>query len=82
MKNEIQFRDLRQLLLGVGFHEVVRPDEIVFHHEPSGTMFVFRRYRPGDRVSDYNLIEVQDMLDARNLMSAETFANRFRKAPA
>ena len=82
MKNKIRFGDLRQLLLDVGFQEAAGAAEIAFRHEPSDTMFVFRRYRPGDAVASYNLVEVQQMLETRGLMSADTFEDQFRKAPA
>jgi hypothetical protein len=82
MKNKIKFGDQRQLLLDVGFDEVAGNAEIIFRHEPSETLFVFRPYRAGDAVAGYNLIEVQEMLEARGLMSADTFENQFRKTPA
>jgi hypothetical protein len=77
-----KFGDLRQLLLDVGFAEAAGPAEIIFRHEPSDTIFVFRPYRPADAVAGYNLIEVKEMLEARGLMSADTFENQFRKTPA
>jgi hypothetical protein len=82
MKNRIKFGELRQLLLEMGFREVSGPEQSVFCHEPSDTLFVFRPYRPGDPVASYNLIEVKNMLDSRGLMSAESFENQFKKTPA
>jgi hypothetical protein len=82
MNNRIRFGDLRQLLVDIGFQEVAGPAEIIFRHEPSDTMFVFRPYRSGDAVAGYNLTEVKEMLEVRGLMSADTFENQFRKAPA
>jgi hypothetical protein len=82
MKNNIRFAELRQLLLDIGFSEASGTEEIVFRHEPTDTLFVFRRYRSADPVMGYNLIEVKDMLDSRGLMSAERFEDQFKKAPA
>jgi hypothetical protein len=82
MTTYIKFRDLRQLLLDLGFHEVSEPAQIIFAHKPSDTLFVFRSYRPGELVASYNLIDVKTMLDARGLMSADTFENQFKKTPA
>lgn len=82
MPNKIKFGSLRQLLLEVGFKEFSRPDEIIFRHAPSDTLFVFRTYQPGDAVAGYNLIEVKDMLDSRGLMSGESFERQFEKTPA
>lgn len=82
MKNDVTFGALRELLLGIGFGEVMGQEQVVFHHEPSDTVFVFRPYLSSDAVTAYNLVEVQDMLDARGLMPAKTFENRFKKTPA
>jgi hypothetical protein len=82
MTTRIKFGELRRLLLDAGFHESSGPEQIVFRHAPSDTLFVFRPYRPSDPVASYNLIEVQNMLDARGLMSAEAIENQFKKAPA
>jgi len=82
MKNEIKFRELRQLLLDLGFREACEPDAVIFQHRTSDVLFVFRPYRAGDFVKEHNLIEVKDMLDARGLMSAETFEDQFKKTPA
>jgi len=62
MGNRIKFRELRQLLLDIGFKEASLPKETAFHHRPSDTLFVFRPYRPDDPVADYNLMEVKDIL--------------------
>jgi hypothetical protein len=92
MKNKIEFRDLRRLLLDLGFHErkykesdfkeKLMPNAIVFDHGSSNTMFVFRDYRPTDPVANYNLNEVRMMLDSRGLMDASSFEEQFKKTPA
>lgn len=82
MRNSVKFGELRQLLIDLGFLESVGQEEIAIRNPAADVLFVFRRYRPGDRVADYNLLEVQRMLDARGLMAAEVFANHFAKTPA
>jgi len=82
MNSNVEFGALRELLSEMGFEEVAGPEQIVFRHQPSNTLFVFRAYRPADPVTRYNLVEVKDMLDSRGLMHAETFENQFRKTPA
>ena len=92
MKNKIEFRELRSLLLDLGFHErkfkesdfkeKLMPRAIVFDHAHSDTMFVFRDYRPSDRVADHNLVEVRKMLDARGFLDANAFEDQFKKTPA
>jgi hypothetical protein len=80
VKNKIKFGDLRQLLLNVGFDEVTGSAEIIFRHEPSDTVFVFRPCRRADAVAGYNLIEVKDMLEARGFMSAGSFEGQFKES--
>jgi hypothetical protein len=80
--SRIQFRDLRKLLLDLGFKEYSVEGATIFNHRTSDTLFVFRPYRPSDLVKSHNLFEVKDMLDARGLMSADTFDTQFKKAPA
>jgi hypothetical protein len=82
MKNRIRFAELRRLLLSLGFREGAEREHIAFLHKPSDILFVFRPYRPTDPVASYNLDEVQSMLDARGLMSAEAFEDQFKKTPA
>jgi hypothetical protein len=82
MKNDVKFGELRRLLIDLGFSEASGAEELVFRHPLSDVLFVFRRYRPGDRVAEYNLLEVQRLLDARGLMAADTFESHLAKTPA
>ncbi|MBL8793622.1 MAG: hypothetical protein JNM56_06945 [Planctomycetia bacterium] len=82
MTSNVKFGELRQLLLELGFREAASTEQTAFRHAVSDILFVFRPYRAGDLVADYNLAEVQAMLDARGLMSAEAFDSQFRKTPA
>jgi hypothetical protein len=81
MTIHIKFKDLRHLLLEMGFAEYPGPEQIVFRQKLSDTLFVFRPYEPNDSVAFYNVIEVKTMLDSRGMMSAETFENQFKKPP-
>ena len=51
MTNRIKFRELRQLLLDVGFTEVSTPEAALFGHRASDTLFVFRPYKPNEPVA-------------------------------
>ncbi len=82
MTTRIKFGELRQLLLETGFREVSQPEQVVFRHEASDTLFVFRPYRANDPVASYNLIEVKTMLDSRGLLSAEAFEKQFQNSSA
>ena len=82
MKNNVTFRELRRLLLDLGFQERKEANAIVFDHGSSDILFVFRRYRLNDLVASYNLLDARMMLDSRGLMDAETFEEQFKKTPA
>jgi hypothetical protein len=82
MSNSVEFGELRQLLLDLGFRDFSTEKETILHHRPTDTLFVFRPYRGSDLVRSYNLDEVRNILDARGLMPAETFDSQFKKIPA
>ena len=82
MKSNIVYRELRQLLLDLGFRERKEANAIAFDHESSDVRFVFRRYRLDEPVTGYNLLDVRLMLDSRDLMSASAFEDQFKKTPA
>jgi hypothetical protein len=52
MKNDqIPFAHLRKLLLDLGFEEArIRGPYWRFRHAPSGTLFVYRDYKPEDSI--------------------------------
>jgi hypothetical protein len=77
---DVPFSALRELLLELGFVEKAVPKTaespvpgIAFYHAPSDCFFVFRHYRPQERVSSYHLDGVRSQLDWRGLLSAEAF---------
>jgi len=81
--NTITFAALRQLLSDLGFVEKVLPQShVVFEHAPSDTIFVFRPYRPRDRVADYDLVGVRRHLDERGLLECGDFENRLHQPSA
>jgi hypothetical protein len=82
-KSTVAFADLRQLLIDLDFKNA-RTDRgfWAFEHKPSDTIFVFRPYRPGDRVSLHDLDTVRRHLDYRGLLAENTFDNLVKKATA
>jgi hypothetical protein len=81
--SDIPFAKLRALLLDLGFLERVIDDKSLgFYHAESGALFMFRRYRPQDRVSMMDLAGVRFQLDWRGLLSREAFDAALRKASA
>jgi hypothetical protein len=76
----VPFSALRKLLRKLGFVEkamagtrVTHVPAIVFGHAESGTVFMFRTYRPEERVSNYDLAGVRFQLDWCGLLSEEAF---------
>jgi hypothetical protein len=87
--SDVPFAALRKLLLDLGFVEKVVPGSssvpvpaLVFGHAESGAVFIFRQYRPQDRVSLMDLRGVRKQLDLRGLLSEEGFDAALRKASA
>jgi hypothetical protein len=87
--SDVAFEALRQLLLDLGFVEKAMPKTpvthvpaIVFGHPASGAVFMFRAYRPRDRVSMMDLVGVRKDLDWRGLLDEEEFDAAMREASA
>lgn len=81
--SDLPFAALRDLLLDLGFEEKVVPgSSIVFGHAASGAVFLFRPYRPRDKVSLMDLAGVRKQLGLRGLLGEEAFDVSLRKASA
>ena len=60
--------------LELGFAErVLEGKYLGFYHADSDTLFAFRMYRPGDKVSMADLVSVRKQLAWRGLLSEEAF---------
>jgi hypothetical protein len=69
--NAIPFTVLQRVLEGLGFvRKKVDGPQVVFEHPPSHTVFLFRAYKPRDKVTDADLIEVRKILDERGVIAA------------
>jgi hypothetical protein len=86
---DVPFAALRDLLLELGFAEQTVPKSaetpvpgVAFHHAASDCFFVFRPYRPQDRVSLTDLVGVRSQLDWRGLLTEQAFDAALRKASA
>jgi hypothetical protein len=81
--SNIPYDRLRAMLLDLGFTERVVDDKFIgFHHAPSDCQFVFRRYRPRQKVSNADVAGVRSQLDWRGLLSEEAFDAALRKVSA
>lgn len=68
------FTDLRQLMTGLGFTEVVAPKSHVgFLHADSETEIFLPIDKPNQRVAPRHLVAVRAMLDAKGLVDVEEF---------
>lgn len=80
---DLPFAKLRKLLLDLGFTEhVVEGKHLAFDHRESDTFFVFRLYRPQDKVSRVDLAGVRSQLDWHGLLNRDAFDASLRKASA
>ena len=83
MGRTITFAELRTFLREMGFVEdTVRGEFLRFQHDPSDTRFIFRAYKPTDRVNPGDLVAVRRFLDERGLMEADEFERFLSKTPA
>jgi hypothetical protein len=83
MAVKLTFAELRQFLLGLGFQEdLAKQIYPRFRHRPSDTVFMFRPYKPTDRVNPGDLVAVRRFLDERGLMEADEFDRFLDKTPA
>lgn len=81
--SDLTFAALRHLLLDLDFVEKTVPgSHEVFEHAPSGTVLIFRLYRPQDKVSLPDLVSARVHLDERGLLTADAFDNLLRKVSA
>jgi len=81
--SNLPFATLRKLLLDLGFvEEVVPGSSLVFGHATTDTVFLFRLYRPQDKVSMMDLMGVRKQLDLRGLLGEDAFDALLRKASA
>jgi hypothetical protein len=87
--SDVPFATMRKLLLDLGFVEKAvsgvadnHVPTLVFGHADSDTIFLFRAYRPQDKVSLADLGGVRFQLDWRGLLSREAFDAALLKVSA
>jgi hypothetical protein len=78
--SSVPFANLQAVLEGLGFiRKKVAGPQVVFEHAPSDTWFLFRAYRPRDKVTVADLIGVRKILDERGLLAAEALEELLRQ---
>jgi hypothetical protein len=74
-ESAISFATLQGVLEGLGFVEKEVPgSHSFFEHAPSGSLLLFRLYRPREKVDEVDLIRVRKFLDAKGLLEADALA--------
>jgi hypothetical protein len=72
-KSAISFATLRRLLNGLGLVETKVPrSHLVFEHPPSGTILLFRLFRPQEKVPPIILLAVRKQLIERGVVAEDT----------
>lgn len=80
--SRIPFAQLRRLLRDLNFTEARKDKGWRFDHPESETVFLFRPYRPDEKVTVQDLITTRTHLEWRGLLSEEAFENLLNKTPA
>jgi hypothetical protein len=80
--SQVRFDQLQGFLEQMGFAQVREKDGWRFDHLSSNTIFLFRPYRPTDRVYEHDLFLVRSQLHGRGLMPMEAFDESLTKTPA
>jgi hypothetical protein len=80
--SDLQFSELRRLLLDLDFTEREGPAaQLIFEHPPSDTIFVFRHYALNEKVHWPDVISVRRQLDLRGLLAEDSFDRTLLKIP-
>ena len=80
--SQVRFVQLQRFLEQLGFSEGRDQQGWRFEHPSSNTVFLFRPYRPTDRVYEHDLFLVRSQLNGRGLITEEAFDESLTKTPA
>ena len=69
----VKFARLQVFLKEIGFSQSRDKDGWRFEHPESNTVFLFRPYRPSDRVYEHDLFLVRSQLDGHGLFAVNAF---------
>ena len=75
----VPFAQLRSFLERMGFTGNQDSKGWRFEHPASNTVFLFRPYRPTDRVYEHDLFLVRSQLHGRGLMTEDAFRESLTK---
>jgi hypothetical protein len=78
----VTFAQLQRLLRELHFSETRQKKGWRFEEPKSGTIFLFRPYRPEDKLTGSDLLTARTHLDWRGLAEPEDFDRLLNKTPA
>jgi predicted RNA binding protein YcfA (HicA-like mRNA interferase family) len=82
MNDKIPYNSLRKILLDLGFVEQVVPGKhALFEHAPSGTILVYRIYRPAENITWSDHVKTRRFLDENGILDADLFEARLQQTP-
>jgi hypothetical protein len=76
---ECTFRELRDLLTGLGFEMRVAGEAVVFEHKPASARLVMELFAEEDLVDPATLVVVRRNLDERGILSRARFDELLRQ---
>jgi hypothetical protein len=82
MAERVTYGQLRRVLSSLGFRETRRAEGIGLSHSETDTLFLFRPYKESDKVQPAEVFHVRELLDAKDLLRADSFDALLTKAPA
>lgn len=82
MTSPTTYGQLRSVLTKLGFRETRRPNGVALEHQPTDTLFLFRRYEDHDAMQSAEVVLVAKQLDERGLLEPDRFKTLLVKAPA
>ena len=81
--DHITFCHVRKILLDLGFEETIVPGPYYrFEHSASGTLLLYRDYRPNDLITWADHVKTRKFLDERGILEADEFEALLSKTPA
>jgi len=80
--SRIPFSQLQEFLEKLGFTGGQDDKGWRYEHASSDTIFLFRPYKPKDRVYELDLFVIRSQLTARGFMTDEGFEEQLEKSPA
>jgi predicted RNA binding protein YcfA (HicA-like mRNA interferase family) len=81
MNSTITYRELEQVLLGLGFKRLRAPgSHVYFEHAPSGAAVIVKDYNPSEAVPLYKLSAAEAALENFGILERSEFRRRLEQS--